>query len=274
VPFAKPRIRVAGAFASVAFGVYARCLGYAAPSAGTLSRFGSDLSSGLRVLLLGRFGLAEGVDRVALAPASQRLLAYVALAGRVVRRDLAAGALWPAVVERYAHGSLRAALARLAARAPGVLQAEGRDVSLGAEVDVDLHDTQVIARRLLRDPGAVGPDDAAAAIGGLSEELLPGWYDDWALVEAENSRQLRLPALEAVAGVLAGAERFGEAVGAAQGAVDADPLRESPHAALIAVHLREGNQSEALREFERYRARLQREFGLEPTPRLRALLPG
>jgi SARP family transcriptional regulator, regulator of embCAB operon len=103
---------------------------------------------------------------------------------------------------------------------------------------------------------------------------LPGWYEDWALIEAENWRQLRLHALEAAAGVLADAGRFGEAVGAAQAAVDADPLRESPHAALIAVHLREGNQSEALREFERYRERLRGEFGLEPTPRLRALLPG
>jgi chaperonin GroEL len=46
-----------------------------------------------------------------------------------------------------------------------------------------------------------------------------------------------------------------------------------PHAALIAVHMREGNQSEALREFERYRARLGAAFGLEPTGRLRALLP-
>jgi SARP family transcriptional regulator, regulator of embCAB operon len=93
------------------------------------------------------------------------------------------------------------------------------------------------------------------------------------LIQAENWRQLRLHALEAVAGVLAGAERFGEAVGAARAAVDADPLRESPRAALIAVHMREGNQSEALREFERYRARLGAAFGLEPTGRLRALLP-
>jgi hypothetical protein len=71
-------------------------------------------------------------------------------------------------------------------------------------------------------------------------------YEDWALVEAENWRQLRPHALEAVAGLLADAERFGEAVGTAQAAVNADPLRESPHAALIAVHLRDGNQSEAL----------------------------
>jgi SARP family transcriptional regulator, regulator of embCAB operon len=39
------------------------------------------------------------------------------------------------------------------------------------------------------------------------------------------------------------------------------------------VHLREGNQSEALREFERYRLSLNAALGLEPTPRLRALLP-
>ena len=214
-----------------------------------------------------------GVERVAVAPASQRLLAYVALAGRVVRRDLAAGALWPTVREHLAHGSLRAALARLAARAPGVLRADGPDVSLAAGVDVDLHDAELVARRLLSDAGAVAPDGAAAAIAGLSVELLPGWYEDWALIEAENWRQLRLHALEAAAAVLADAGRFGEAVAAAQAAVEADPLRESPHGALIAVHMREGNQSEALREFERYRLRLESVLGLQPTARLRGLLP-
>jgi SARP family transcriptional regulator, regulator of embCAB operon len=54
-----------------------------------------------------------------------------------------------------------------------------------------------------------------AAIAGLSVELLPGWFEDWAVLEAENWRQLRLHALEAAASILAGAGRFGEAVGAA-----------------------------------------------------------
>jgi Bacterial transcriptional activator domain len=38
--------------------------------------------------------------------------------------------------------------------------------------------------------------------------------------------------------------------------------------------MREGNQSHALREFERYRSRLDAELRLERSPRLRALLPG
>ena len=50
-------------------------------------------------------------------------------------------------------------------------------------------------------------------------------------------------------------------------------MRESPHAALIAVHVSEGDQSEALREFERSRQRLSAAVGLEPTARLSALLP-
>jgi DNA-binding SARP family transcriptional activator len=141
-------------------------------------------------------------------------------------------------------------------------------------VGVDLHDVQLVGRRLVADAGSVGPGAAAAAVAGLSVELLPGWYEDWVLVEAENWRQLRLHALEAAAGVLAGAGRFGEAVAAARAAVSADPLRESPRAALIAVHLGEGNQSEALREFARYREHLCAALGLEPTDRLRALLPG
>jgi DNA-binding SARP family transcriptional activator len=56
--------------------------------------------------------------------------------------------------------------------------------------------------------------------------------------------------------------------------VRAEPLRESGRAALIQVHLAEGNQSEAVREFTRYQALLRAELGLEPTRRLRQLIQG
>jgi DNA-binding SARP family transcriptional activator len=140
---------------------------------------------------------------------------------------------------------------------------------LAEGVTVDVRHAQALARRLL-DP-AVTPDRSElgmAAVPALSADLLPHWYEDWVLIEAEDWRQLRLHALEAVAGRLTAAGRWGEAAGAAQAAVRAEPLRESSRAALIRVHLAEGNQSEAVREFARYRALLQAELGLEPTPRL------
>ncbi|MEX2553289.1 MAG: bacterial transcriptional activator domain-containing protein, partial [Actinomycetota bacterium] len=65
---------------------------------------------------------------------------------------------------------------------------------------------------------------------------------------------------------------FGDATSAAQAAIEADPLRESARAGLIQVHIAEGNISEALNEFAKYRQLLMGELGLEPTPGLRALL--
>jgi DNA-binding SARP family transcriptional activator len=200
-------------------------------------------------------------------------VSYLALAGGAVKRDFAAGVLWPAVSEKRAHMSLRSALTRLGARIPGLVLREGPNISLGIEVRVDLHEAQVVARGLLDPSVGLGARDAATAIGALSADLLPGWYDEWAMLEAETWRQLRLHALEALAQLLADTGRFGDAVAAAQAAVAADPLRESSYAALIAVHMSEGNQSEALRAFERCRRRLSAALGLEPTDRLRALLP-
>jgi DNA-binding SARP family transcriptional activator len=75
-------------------------------------------------------------------------------------------------------------------------------------------------------------------------------------------------ALEALAGRLTQAQRFGEAAAAASVAVRADPLRESACAALVRVHLAEGNQSDALDEFHRYRNLIRTELALEPTPLL------
>jgi DNA-binding SARP family transcriptional activator len=55
-------------------------------------------------------------------------------------------------------------------------------------------------------------------------------------------------------------------------AVAAEPLRESAHSALIRLHLAEGNRSEALRQYCRYRRLLRAELGVEPTAALDQLL--
>jgi DNA-binding SARP family transcriptional activator len=111
-------------------------------------------------------------------------------------------------------------------------------------------------------------DLMSESVDVLSTELLPGWYDDWALVAAEDWRQLRLHALEALVELLVTKRRFGDAVAAALAAVRADPLRESAHGALIRVHLAEGNQTEALAQYRRYENLLQAELRLSPTPHL------
>jgi len=215
----------------------------------------------------------QGSVQVGVPRASQRLLAFLALHGGAVNRAVVAGTLWPDATERHAYSNLRSTLARLERTCGKVLQASKRELGLTEGVTVDLHHAQALARRLL-DP-VVTPGQAelgTVAVVSLAADLLPGWYDDWVLIEAEDWRQLRLHALEALAQRLMAVGRWGEAAGAAAAAVRAEPLRESARVALIKVHLAEGNQSEALREFVRYRALLHAELGLEPTLRLRRLV--
>jgi DNA-binding SARP family transcriptional activator len=56
--------------------------------------------------------------------------------------------------------------------------------------------------------------------------------------------------------------------------VRAEPLRESAHRALVMVHLHEGNYGEALRQYQRCRALLHDELGIDPSPRLHDLVFG
>ena len=228
------------------------------------------------VSVLGGFHLWwSGSTQVGIPRASQRLLAFLAIRGEVTSRAAVAGTLWPDATETHAYSNLRSTLARLERTYRKMLQTSKLELGLAEGVTVDIHDAQTLARRLL-DP-AVTPkqsDLSSAAVVALSGDLLPGWYDDWVLVEAEDWRQLRLHALEALADRLTAAGCWGLAADAARAAVRAEPLRESAHAALIQVHVAEGNQSEAVREFTHYRALLNAELGLEPTLRLRRLIQG
>jgi DNA-binding SARP family transcriptional activator len=229
--------------------------------------------SGIRISLLGGFQLESEGPALILPEGSQRLLALLALKGRLIKRQTVAGTLWPVATEAHASSSLRSALARLGGRARATVEATARDLGLSDDVAVDLWDARALADRLL---GATGSSTSAEpgreAIPALSAELLPDWYDEWALVEAEDWRQLRLHALEVLAERLTAGGNYGDAAAAALAAVRAEPLRESPRAALIRVHIAEGNPTEALREFARYGELLMLELGVEPTERLRALV--
>jgi DNA-binding SARP family transcriptional activator len=235
-----------------------------------------DVLPGARVRLLdgftvqlGRLGARVAVD--GLPPVAQRLVAQLCFVPRVARSALA-GSLWPEVSEEHAHGSLRSALWRLHRLAPGLVRTAGDSLALAEDVEVDVHELAAWARRALRDGserGETGVPDV-----GLSGDLLPGWYEDWVMLERERLRQLRLHALEAVAERLAVAGRHGEALQAAYAAVRAEPLRESAHRTVVRVHLAEGNPAEALRAFRHFSALLEREMGVRPTTQMTGLVAG
>ena len=230
----------------------------------------------IEIAVLGSFALRVGGKPVGpLSVGSQRLLVFLALHDRAVGRAAMAGTMWPEATDERAGISLRSALSRLDAPTREAILVASAGLRLADTVVVDLRRAQALAKRLL-EPGAQvrQADLAPEAIAALSSELLPDWYDDWVIAESEDWRQLRMNALEALARQLTREGRLAEAAGAARAAMKVEPLRESAHATLIRVHLAEGNQSEALRVFERYRALLGTALGLEPTPLLSRLVGG
>ncbi len=202
-----------------------------------------------------------GAERREVPPGSKQLLAFVALRRRRVERRHAAGTLWPLGDEERAAGNLRSALWRLRRVGVNVLAADKWSLVLRTEVLVDLHLMEQWATRLI-DGRATERDLAISPWLADALNLLPGFYDDWALIERERVRQRILHALEALSEKLAAAGRFADAIEAAMLATSAEPLRESAQRALIKAHVAEGNLTEAYRSCCAYRDLVHRELGV------------
>ncbi len=231
---------------------------------------GGTSARGWRLRLLRGFEFTRDGVPLNLPVTGQRVMAFLGVAARPVNRLYVAGTLWPDSPEPRAGGSLRSALWRLQRAAPGAVVSAGTRLALSPQISVDLHEITARAHRLLDD----GHEDheRSADPSDLASELLPDWYDDWLAGERERLRQLQLHALEALSSRLRQRADYAQAVEAAQLAVAVEPTRESARRALIEAHLAEGNVDETIRQFERFRALLERELGVEPSGRLTDLL--
>ncbi|MEV0248471.1 BTAD domain-containing putative transcriptional regulator [Nocardia sp. NPDC050712] len=214
-----------------------------------------------------------GAERHEVPEGSKRLLALLALRPGRVERPCAAGLLWPVVEEKRASGNLRSVLWRLRAAGLDLVICDQMALSLRADVAVDVHLVNAWACRLIQ--GAAQQRDLTVD-PCLDEalDLLPGWYDDWAIFERERLRHRVLHALESLSRQFCLAGRYAEGVDAAMLAVGADPIRESAQRVLIEAHLAEGNVGEARRAFGVFRRLILRELGVPPSPQLTALLAG
>jgi DNA-binding SARP family transcriptional activator len=201
----------------------------------------------------------------------KRLLAFLSLhRGRQDRRFVA-GALWPYAYDNRASGNLRSALWRLRGAKAGLIDADTWSVALADDVELDVDDLRAWSDRVMG--GASDPPDLSHMDEkSLGLNLLPGCYDDWALVERERLRQRMLHALEQVSRILLADGHYGDAVDAAMIAVNAEPLRESAQLVLIEAHLAEGNLVEAHRVFTNYQRLLREELDVDPSPGMCSLL--
>ena len=224
----------------------------------------------IRLSLLDGFELRVDGTPVEVTLGGQRLLAFLAVQERPVLGEYVAACLWADRSSEHARANLRAALDRI--RLPGLMLVDiaASHLRLGPDVSVDFRDAIDGARILLSARSEVAEGDFEEFL--MSGDVLPGWHEDWVVIERERLRQLRLHALEALCRRLTEAGKLAEAIDVGLAAVAADPLRESAHRVLIKAHLAEGNRAEAVRQCEVYRELLWSGLGVSPSAQLKALM--
>ncbi|MEU8992873.1 bacterial transcriptional activator domain-containing protein [Streptomyces sp. NPDC048558] len=152
-----------------------------------------------------------------------------------------------------------------------MIDSVGQRLLLSPSIRVDLHDVRECSRQVIAGLSPL-PTDWDGLIGALSRELLPGWTEEWLILERERWDQERVYALESLSQQLLTAERYLPALQAALTAIAVDPIRETAHRTLIEVHLAEGNVACAIKRYQDYRAFLQRELRVAPSPQMTQML--
>jgi DNA-binding SARP family transcriptional activator len=212
------------------------------------------------------------VKSVLAQPKRAALLAYLALARPhgPVRRDILLATFWPEMPDDRARAALRNALSFLRKAAPGVLAVRTDDT-------VELAGDQTVcdARQM---QAALAAGDVLGALGHYGGDLLAGLHVDDApsweqWLDAERLR-LRHMALAAARGAAEAARGRGEmepAVALARRACEIDPEDEPSVRRLMELLSDSGDPGGALREYDRFAARLMRDMEMEPGPATEAL---
>jgi DNA-binding SARP family transcriptional activator len=217
--------------------------------------------------LLGGPFVIQNDRRIEIPEGSKRLLVFVALNGGRVSRRNAAATLWPYSDGERAAGNLRSSLWRLRGAGIHVLHADKRMLNLDPEVSVDITELSRWASDVI-DASAYGSDLLTLDLHPEALSLLPGWYDEWVIVERDQLRQRLLHAMESLVGRLIAHGLYADAIDVAMIAIGVDPLRESAQRLLIEAHLAEGNLVEARRAYSAYDEMLAVELGVPPSDEL------
>ncbi len=188
--------------------------------------------------------LTRDAERLTIPQGGRRLMAFLALRRGSVERAYAAGALWPTSDDGRAQGNLRSSLWRLRRAGIDVVVADKWSLALADDVDVDVMLLSEWANRLTH--GEPEPADLSLeALPGDALNLLPGWYDDWAIIERERMRQRMMHAMESLSRRLTSLGRYADAIEVALAVVAAEPLRESAERVLLEALMAQGNRADS-----------------------------
>jgi len=220
----------------------------------------------LEVRLLGKFDVKceqKPID-IASRPA-QSLFAYLILsAGTSHRREKLAGMLWPDSLEETARDNLRHALWRMRKALPKNSNAE---YILADELSIVFNtaaDYWLDADELEKVSDSASADDLIAVLSNYQGELLPGFYDEWVVLEREHLNSIFEQKMTRLMNLLQDEKRWLDILDWGERWIKLGQRPEPAYRALMTAHAAKGDMSKVAATYERCVKSL-REFGVEPS---------
>jgi DNA-binding SARP family transcriptional activator len=230
-----------------------------------------------RLHMLGDFQLIleDAPVKIIDAPRLQSLLAYLAIHHGVPQsRSRLAYLFWPDSTDDQARTNLRNLIFKLRQAIPGVerlLQVDWHTLQWCNDetltVDVTEFELAVACANLAEQEEdhitlRLALERAARLYRG---ELLPGYYDEWILLERDRLNQLFLGVLERLIALLAKEGKYQEAIRVAQRLLRHDPLNEAAYRNLMHLYAASGNRAAAERTYQNCLTVLERELAVGPS---------
>ena len=230
----------------------------------------------LQVRLLGQFDIRAAGRRVSLSSrAAQSLLAYLVLtAGTAQRRERLAGLLWPDTADDRARHNLRTELWRVR-KALGSPPPDTPDYFLAEELTIAFNpqaDYWLDAAQLQQPlPPHTALDDLAAQLMLYEGDLLPGFYDDWVLLEREHVRAVFEQKIKGLLEGLCREQRWPDVIAHSERWLTLGQTPEPAYYALMLAYASLGERAKAVETFDRCQAALAHDLGVEPSAQTRAV---
>jgi len=231
----------------------------------------------LVVRLLGGFEVRRNGESVAITSRpAQSLFAYLILtAGTSHRREKLAGLLWPDSTEENArdylrHGlwKLRKAIEKKSSKGATNQYILADDISVSFNTDAPY---SLDAERLEQIDAERESTDAMMNVLSLYEgELLPGFYDEWIVLEREHLQAVFEQKMEGLLERLQTEARWSENLEWGERWISFGQKPEAAYRFLMTAHAARGDMSKVASTFERCTKSLE-EFGVEPSGQTRAL---
>ncbi len=213
----------------------------------------------LEIRFLGRYDIRlDGAPVQIRSRPARTLLAYLVLTlGTSHPRERLAGLLWPESTEANARKNLRQSLWRLRKSiGEGYLLAEADSVAFDPNSEVWL---DVAA---LEHPGE---QVLEAVVGSYEGELLPGFYEDWVLLERDRLAAVFEQRMQRLVTDLLQQERWTEARDWAERWIAQGQIPEPAYRALMLSYAASGELSKVEAAHQRCVEALRQELGVDPS---------